>query len=74
MAVRGRAEDDVPDESPERRVPESRLAWFVEALRAELARAGVSDDEPAPGDHEVPREPARWRSAIRAWGWRAADQ
>lgn len=74
MAPRGRAEDDVQNESPaERRVPESRLVWFVEALRAELARAGTSG-EPATSDREAPREPARWRSAIRAWGWRAADQ
>ena len=51
---------------PNGRAVHSRLAWFVEALRAELARTGVSG---RPEKRQVSDSSAR-----RAWAWRAAER
>jgi len=47
------------------RATQSRIAWFVEALRAELARTGVSG---RPEKRAVSNSSAR-----RAWAWRGAE-
>ncbi len=48
------------------RAAQTRLAWFVEALRSELARTGVSGK---PEKRQVSDSSAR-----RAWAWRSAER
>jgi hypothetical protein len=55
--------DEPSTRAPTSPAAQTRLAWFVEALRAELARTGVSG---RPEKREVSDSSAR-----RAWAWRA---